>query len=57
MAHRIPAPLRAVGTLLRALLGLALLTALVGGVPYLLLKVGHQPYRTLRQPGPADPAG
>ncbi|WP_331736073.1 LysM peptidoglycan-binding domain-containing protein [Streptomyces sp. NBC_00057] len=43
MAHRIPAPLRAVGTLLRALLGLALLTALVGGVPYLLLKVGHQP--------------
>ncbi|WNI34446.1 LysM peptidoglycan-binding domain-containing protein [Streptomyces sp. ITFR-6] len=43
MAHRIPAPLRAVGALLRALLGLALLAALVGGVPYLLLKVGHQP--------------
>ncbi|MFE3144304.1 hypothetical protein [Streptomyces scopuliridis] len=43
MAHRTPAPLRAVGTLLRALLGLALLVALVGGVPYLLLSVGHQP--------------
>ncbi|MET7563685.1 LysM peptidoglycan-binding domain-containing protein [Streptomyces sp. NPDC005479] len=43
MAHRTPAPLRAVGVLLRALLGLALLVALVGGVPYLLLKVGHQP--------------
>ncbi|MEV8457592.1 LysM peptidoglycan-binding domain-containing protein [Streptomyces sp. NPDC052095] len=43
MAHRIPAPLRAVAALLRALLGLALLAALVGGVPYLLLKVGHQP--------------
>lgn len=43
MAHRTPAPLRAVSALLRALLGLALLAALVGGVPYLLLKVGHQP--------------
>ncbi|MFG3533067.1 LysM peptidoglycan-binding domain-containing protein [Streptomyces sp. NPDC047917] len=43
MAHRIPAPLRAVAALLRALLGLALLAALVGGVPYLLLRVGHQP--------------
>ncbi|MFJ2094739.1 LysM peptidoglycan-binding domain-containing protein [Streptomyces sp. NPDC087901] len=43
MAHRTPAPLRAVGALLRALLGLALLAALVGGVPYLLLKLGHQP--------------
>ncbi|WP_331718389.1 LysM peptidoglycan-binding domain-containing protein [Streptomyces sp. NBC_00624] len=43
MAHRTPAPLRAIGVLLRALLGLALLVALVGGVPYLLLKVGHQP--------------
>ncbi|MFJ4576836.1 LysM peptidoglycan-binding domain-containing protein [Streptomyces sp. NPDC088846] len=43
MAHRIPAPLRAVAALLRALLGLALLVALVGGVPYLLLRVGHQP--------------
>ncbi|MFD5065103.1 LysM peptidoglycan-binding domain-containing protein, partial [Streptomyces sp. NPDC058394] len=43
MAHRTPAPLRALGVLLRALLGLALLVALVGGAPYLLLKVGHQP--------------
>lgn len=43
MAHRTPAPLRAAGTLLRALLGLTLLVALVGGVPYLLLAVGHQP--------------
>ncbi|MFC5805322.1 LysM peptidoglycan-binding domain-containing protein [Streptomyces formicae] len=43
MAHRTPAPLRAVGALLRALLGLALLVALVIGVPYLLLAVGHQP--------------
>ncbi|MFG2645917.1 LysM peptidoglycan-binding domain-containing protein [Streptomyces sp. NPDC048370] len=43
MAHRIPAPLRAIGAVLRALLGLALLAALVAGVPYLLLKVGHQP--------------
>ncbi|MFD5428265.1 LysM peptidoglycan-binding domain-containing protein [Streptomyces sp. NPDC127084] len=43
MAHRIPAPLRAIGALLRALLGLAILVALVGGIPYLLLAVGHQP--------------
>ncbi|MET7714867.1 LysM peptidoglycan-binding domain-containing protein [Streptomyces sp. NPDC005407] len=43
MAHRTPAPLRAVGALLRALLGLALLLAMAGGVPYLLLTVGHQP--------------
>lgn len=43
MAHRTPAPLRALGSLLRALLGLALLTALTVGVPYLLLTVGHQP--------------
>ncbi|MEN8651716.1 LysM peptidoglycan-binding domain-containing protein [Streptomyces sp. 21So2-11] len=43
MAHRTPAPLRFIGSLLRALIGLALLAALVAGVPYLLLKVGHQP--------------
>ncbi|MFB8441188.1 LysM peptidoglycan-binding domain-containing protein [Streptomyces niveus] len=43
MAHRTPAPLRALGSVLRALLGLALLTALTVGVPYLLLTVGHQP--------------
>ncbi|MBT2439956.1 LysM peptidoglycan-binding domain-containing protein [Streptomyces sp. ISL-36] len=43
MAHRTPAPLRAIGALLRALIGLAALVGLVGGVPYLLLKVGHQP--------------
>ncbi|HBF84923.1 MAG TPA: hypothetical protein DD420_34845, partial [Streptomyces sp.] len=43
MAHRTPAPLRATGALLRALLGLAVLVALVAGVPYLLLAVGHPP--------------
>lgn len=43
MAHRTLAPLRALGAFLRALLGLAVLVGLVGGVPYLLLKVGHQP--------------
>lgn len=43
MAHRTATPLRAVGALLRALLGLSVLVALVGGVPYLLLAVGHQP--------------
>ncbi|WP_371665043.1 LysM peptidoglycan-binding domain-containing protein [Streptomyces sp. NBC_01241] len=43
MAHRTPAPLRFIGSLLRALIGLALLVALVVGVPYLLFKVGHQP--------------
>lgn len=43
MAHRTPGPLRALGVLLRALTGLALLIALVGGVPFALLVVGHQP--------------
>lgn len=43
MANRSPAPLRTVGTVLRALLGLSLLAALVVGAPYLLLAVGHQP--------------
>ncbi|MFJ3817735.1 LysM peptidoglycan-binding domain-containing protein [Streptomyces sp. NPDC090056] len=38
-----PAPLRTAGVLLRALLGLAVLAALIAGVPYLLLAVGHQP--------------
>ncbi|MFD8690755.1 LysM peptidoglycan-binding domain-containing protein [Streptomyces sp. NPDC059651] len=40
---RTPAPLRALGAVLRALALLALLAALVAGVPYLLLEVGHQP--------------
>ncbi|WP_333733757.1 BTAD domain-containing putative transcriptional regulator [Streptomyces sp. IBSBF 3010] len=43
MANRSPAPLRAAGTVLRALLGLSLLAALVIGAPFLLLTVGHQP--------------
>lgn len=43
MAHRTLAPLRAIGVLLRALFGLAILAALVAGVPFLLLTVGHQP--------------
>lgn len=43
MAHHTPAPLRAAGAILRALLGLLFLTALIAGVPYLLLAVGHQP--------------
>ncbi|MER6075965.1 LysM peptidoglycan-binding domain-containing protein [Streptomyces sp. NPDC001817] len=43
MAHRTVKPLRAVGALLRALVGLALLIALVGGVPLALLAFGHQP--------------
>lgn len=43
MAHRTPAPLRAATSLLRALFGLTVLTALVIGAPYLLLLVGHQP--------------
>ncbi|WP_328335740.1 MULTISPECIES: LysM peptidoglycan-binding domain-containing protein [unclassified Streptomyces] len=43
MAHRTPGPLRTLGVLLRALTGLALLLALVAGVPYALLAVGHQP--------------
>ncbi|WP_331762688.1 LysM peptidoglycan-binding domain-containing protein [Streptomyces sp. NBC_01420] len=42
MTNRSPAPLRAAGTALRALLGLSLLAALVVGAPYLLLTVGHQ---------------
>ncbi|MFI0596669.1 LysM peptidoglycan-binding domain-containing protein [Streptomyces griseus] len=40
---RTPAPLRTIGVLLRALLGLVLLVALVAGAPYVLLAVGHQP--------------
>ncbi|MFD7283850.1 hypothetical protein ACFV80_44410, partial [Streptomyces sp. NPDC059862] len=43
MAHRTIKPLRAVGALLRALTGLILLIALVGGVPLGLLTFGHQP--------------
>ncbi|MFH9967701.1 hypothetical protein ACH4PR_41120 [Streptomyces mirabilis] len=43
MAHRTPAPLRTVGILVRALLGLALLVALLVGTPYVLLLVGTQP--------------
>lgn len=43
MADRIPRPLRAAGALLRALTGLALLIALVGGVPLALLTFGHPP--------------
>ncbi|AEM88704.1 LysM peptidoglycan-binding domain-containing protein [Streptomyces violaceusniger] len=43
MAHRSPGPLRGIGVLLRALIGLAVLAALIAGVPYLLLIVGHQP--------------
>ncbi|MCX4596828.1 LysM peptidoglycan-binding domain-containing protein [Streptomyces sp. NBC_01549] len=43
MAHRTPAPLRTVGILVRALLGLALLIALLAGTPYVLLLVGTQP--------------
>ncbi|QDO45816.1 LysM peptidoglycan-binding domain-containing protein [Streptomyces sp. RLB3-17] len=43
MAHRTPAPLRTVGALVRALLGLALLVALLAGTPYVLLLVGTQP--------------
>ncbi|MFI1177533.1 LysM peptidoglycan-binding domain-containing protein [Streptomyces melanogenes] len=43
MAHRTPTPLRALGALLRAVLGLAVLAALTGGIPYLLLTTGHQP--------------
>ncbi|MFD7003010.1 hypothetical protein ACFWA5_43875 [Streptomyces mirabilis] len=43
MAHRTPAPLRTVGALVRALLGLALLAALLVGTPYVLLLVGTQP--------------
>ncbi|MGW2291874.1 LysM peptidoglycan-binding domain-containing protein [Streptomyces phaeochromogenes] len=43
MAYRTPAPLRTVGVLVRALLGLALLGALLAGTPYVLLLVGTQP--------------
>ncbi|WP_331736683.1 LysM peptidoglycan-binding domain-containing protein (plasmid) [Streptomyces canus] len=43
MAHRTVKPLHAVGALLRALTGLVLLIALVGGVPLALLAFGHQP--------------
>lgn len=43
MAYRTPAPLRTVGALVRALLGLALLVALLVGTPYVLLLVGTQP--------------
>ncbi|MFJ2008023.1 LysM peptidoglycan-binding domain-containing protein [Streptomyces chartreusis] len=43
MAHRTVKPLHAVGALLRALTGLALLLTLVGGVPLALLAFGHQP--------------
>ncbi|MFE2566141.1 hypothetical protein [Streptomyces mirabilis] len=43
MAHRTPAPLRTVGILVRALLGLALLVTLLAGTPYVLLLVGTQP--------------
>ncbi|MGW4561009.1 LysM peptidoglycan-binding domain-containing protein [Streptomyces sp. NPDC004561] len=43
MAPRTPKPLRAAGALLRALTGLILLIALVGGVPLALLTLGHQP--------------
>ncbi|MFI6658186.1 LysM peptidoglycan-binding domain-containing protein [Streptomyces sp. NPDC050523] len=43
MAHRTLSPLRAAGALLRALTGLVLLIALVGGVPLALLSFGHQP--------------
>ncbi|MBT2885960.1 LysM peptidoglycan-binding domain-containing protein, partial [Streptomyces sp. McG5] len=43
MAHRTPAPVRALGAILRALLGACALLALLAGVPYLLLAVGHQP--------------
>ncbi|WP_030181154.1 LysM peptidoglycan-binding domain-containing protein [Streptomyces sp. NRRL S-813] len=43
MASRSPKPLRLVSALLRALIGLILLIVLVGGVPFALLTVGHQP--------------
>ncbi|CAM5290132.1 membrane protein [Streptomyces spiroverticillatus] len=43
MAPRTPRPLRALTASLRAVCGLAVLAALVGGVPYVLLAVGHQP--------------
>ncbi|MET7607062.1 LysM peptidoglycan-binding domain-containing protein [Streptomyces avermitilis] len=43
MAHRTPAPLRTIGALVRALLGLVVLAALLAGTPYVLLAVGTQP--------------
>ncbi|MFF7602282.1 LysM peptidoglycan-binding domain-containing protein [Streptomyces mirabilis] len=43
MAYRTPGPLRTVGAVGRALLGLALLVALLVGTPYVLLLVGTQP--------------
>lgn len=43
MAPRTPRPLRTLASLLRAVLGLIVLLALVGGVPLGLLAVGHQP--------------
>ncbi|MCZ4125764.1 LysM peptidoglycan-binding domain-containing protein [Streptomyces sp. H39-S7] len=43
MAPHTPGPLRTIGVLLRALAGLALLLALIAGVPYALLAIGHQP--------------
>ncbi|MFE4873498.1 hypothetical protein [Streptomyces sp. NPDC056682] len=43
MAPQTPAPLRMIGRLLGAVACLAILVALVAGVPALFLKVGHQP--------------
>ncbi|WP_369228825.1 hypothetical protein AB5J56_00330 [Streptomyces sp. R21] len=43
MAYPTPAPLRALGALVRALLGLTLLVALLAGTPYVLLLAGTQP--------------
>ncbi|MER5184758.1 hypothetical protein ABT009_41820 [Streptomyces sp. NPDC002896] len=43
MANRTPKPLRTIGALVRALLGLVLLAALLAGTPYALLLVGTQP--------------
>ncbi|MFD0119250.1 hypothetical protein ACFVZL_37715 [Streptomyces sp. NPDC058320] len=43
MAHRTPAPLRTLGLLARALLGLIALAGLIAGVPYLLIRVGQLP--------------
>ncbi|WP_405778691.1 LysM peptidoglycan-binding domain-containing protein [Streptomyces sp. NBC_01378] len=43
MAHRTPTPLRTLGLLARALLGLIALVGLMAGVPYLLIRVGQLP--------------
>lgn len=43
MAYRTPEPLRALGVVLRAMLGLVVLLAVVAGVPALLLLIGKQP--------------